>query len=536
MVTAVAVVSSVLIIGCLVLLAVHLARGRSERRFEQALHHVESRLQEISTSVTAAMDHLTEMREKRPTLPLTLDLDALAEALVAEAAGRTGADAAVLRVEGPGQRPVIASFGQGVETEALEGPFRPPDARAFRAATIGWTYPSTEEPEEHVFRSSLAVPVTDGSGGALAVYAKAADAFRSEHATELQALVDEAAVALANARRFGEVEARMFIDPATGVRDRRAYELELERKIAHARRTGRPLSVLLVALARQTGSSTQARSGNGVGEFARLLRRVTRGSDVSCRRGESEFAILLPETPETGATRLTSRLREEARRTFGSAVPSTFTVGLAEWRPDEPGEALEARAAAALARPLAAITTVGSGGRPDLGGTRGAGTDELRSEMLSDRRLDALDALTTAISDVRRLGRPLVLAVLDIDMLEEIAERHGQDVADAVLDDVVEQLDRSVEDGVVHRLGPSEFALVLAGSTVDGAEVLLGAVQSSLDPPRNVGRLTLSAGLTEFEHGDDARAMLDRAERALRQATRVGPGTLVIGHPGSRTS
>jgi len=535
--SAVAVVSGVLIVAALVLLGVRLTRQRSDRRFEGVALGLETKLQEMSVSVAEAIDQIAELRDEGPRLPLTLDLDTLANALVAEAAARTGAEAAVLRVEGPGRRPVVAAFGPGVESEVLDGTFGPPNARAFGAATIGWTYPplDVDGPTELVFRSSLAIPVTEGSAGTLAVYSTAADAFRREHATALQALAEEAGVGLANARRFGEVEARTFVDPATGVPNRRGYELELERKITHARRTGRPLSVMLVALAQHTDSSATERSGNGVGTFARLLTRVTRGSDVPCRRGENEFAILLPETPAKGAGRLTSRLREEVQRTFGGIAQSTFAVGLAEWRRNEPGRELDARAAAALARPLTAVATVQGSGASRLESTPRASTGDLEPDWLSDLRLDALGAITTAISDVRRLGRPLAVAVLAIDELDTIVERDGREVANSVLGEVVEELDRSVEDGVVHRLGPCEFALVLAGSTVGGAEVLLGALHSSLDTPPDVERITFSAGTTQLGPSDDAQGVLGRAERALRQARQVGAGTIVVVLPGSST-
>ena len=62
----------------------------------------------------------------------------------------------------------------------------------------------------------------------------------------MRELLRDAGVALSNARRFAEVEARVNVDPATGVRNRRGYELELGREVARAERSGRPLSVVVV--------------------------------------------------------------------------------------------------------------------------------------------------------------------------------------------------------------------------------------------------------------------------------------------------
>ena len=41
------------------------------------------------------------------------------------------------------------------------------------------------------------------------------------------------------------LESRVLVDPATGVPNRRGYEVELAREVARARRTGRPLSLIL---------------------------------------------------------------------------------------------------------------------------------------------------------------------------------------------------------------------------------------------------------------------------------------------------
>ena len=428
----------------------------------------------------------------------------------------------VLRVEGPGGRPVVASLGPRVDTELLERAFGPPDARPFRAATTDWTYRASDEAEEALFHSALVTPLEPAAGlaGALAVYSTAHGAFEPRHTTALSALLDEAAIGLTNARRFAEVEARTLLDPATGVPNPRGYELELGREVARAHRTGRPLSVVLVGIEGTATSGPVERRGNGVVDVARLLTRVTRKSDISCRRGEREFAILLPETREAGATRLTDRLREEAKRTLGISR-STLTVGFVEWHPDETIEALETRADAALGRPVAALAP------QRLPTTRPA------TGPADDVRRDALASMARQIADAHRLEHSLALVVVDVDGLDEIAERLGREAADSVVAEVATRLDESVPPGSVHRLGPGEFALVLPASSANDAEALLGALHGSLEPPPGVERVTLGAGITELAEGEDAQTVLGRAERALRQAQQVGHGTVVVAVPGA---
>jgi diguanylate cyclase (GGDEF)-like protein len=521
MVTGVVAACAVILACAAILRAYRRARVRSDRRLEAALLEIDGHLKAISTSVAEAIDRFADARSEGPQLFLTLDFDELVDSLVAEAAARTGADAVALRVDGPGGRPIVASLGPDVDTELLERTFGPPDARPFRAATTDWTYAASEEPGEARFHTTLVTPLGPEAGlkGDLTVYSTSPGAFQPQHAAALRALIDEAVVGLTNARRFAEIEARTLLDPATGVPNARGYQLELGREVARAHRTGRPLSVVLVGIEGTATSGPGGSRGNGVADVARLLTRVTRKSDISCRRGEREFAILLPETREAGATMLTSRLQEEAKRTLGVGR-STLAVGFVEWHSDETTEALDARAEAVLGRPVAALA------EQRLAKTRRV------TGPAGDLRRDALESLAREVADAHRLERTLALVVLDVDGLGVIAERLGREAADSVLGEVARHLDESVAAGSVHRLGQGEFALVLSESTAHDAEALLGAVQGSLSPPPGVERVTLCAGITELAEDEDAAAVLARAERALAQAKQVGQGTVVVAVPG----
>ena len=112
MVTGVVAAFAVLGICALALLAVRRSRRESERRLELVLDGIGGHLQAISASVEQAVARVASAPDEHAP-PLTLDFDTLVDELVAEAAVRTGADAVVLRIEGPGGRPVVASFGQG---------------------------------------------------------------------------------------------------------------------------------------------------------------------------------------------------------------------------------------------------------------------------------------------------------------------------------------------------------------------------------------------------------------------------------------
>jgi GGDEF domain-containing protein len=125
-------------------------------------------------------------------------------------------------------------------------------------------------------------------------------------------------------------------------RGRSQYEAELEREVARARRTGRPLSLVLVDVEDPTADRLL--------QFAALLTRLTRVTDTVCRRRRDAFGILLPETPEEGARRFFSRIHEEVARTFTQGRQTTFSTGIVEWRANETGDSLDARARLAVDR------------------------------------------------------------------------------------------------------------------------------------------------------------------------------------------
>lgn len=172
---------------------------------------------------------------------------------------------------------------------------------------------------------------------------------------ELEALsqrLDFAADRAERARTGGVAEDELCLDfpelerdELTGLLNRSGYEADLEREVQIARRTGHPLSLLLLDLR----AAADAEHDQLLRELATLLQRLTRSTDTVFRRGEDELGVLLPETPADGARRFHGRVLDAvAQSPFGRSPPMTFAVGLAEWRANETGASFDARASAAV--------------------------------------------------------------------------------------------------------------------------------------------------------------------------------------------
>jgi diguanylate cyclase (GGDEF)-like protein len=121
-----------------------------------------------------------------------------------------------------------------------------------------------------------------------------------------------------------------YVDPLTGLPNRRAFDADLSREKSRARRHGRVLSVAVLDL--DGLKATNDAHGHDAGDsllrtVALLLRSALRNEDVAYRIGGDEFAVLLPDIDATDETFLCERLT--------SVGAPSVSVGVASSERDE---------------------------------------------------------------------------------------------------------------------------------------------------------------------------------------------------------
>ena len=127
----------------------------------------------------------------------------------------------------------------------------------------------------------------------------------------LAVVVATLALADIQARLAMHLRTAATTDPLTGVANRRAWEAEAARALAHAARTGEPLTIAILDL--DDFKEVNDRLGHSAGddllrELARGWSRRLRTADLLGRYGGDEFVLCLPDTDRSGAEEILERL------------------------------------------------------------------------------------------------------------------------------------------------------------------------------------------------------------------------------------
>lgn len=144
------------------------------------------------------------------------------------------------------------------------------------------------------------------------------------------------------------IEELTLRDTVSGaIRSRHSHQLLVE-EVERSRRYNHSLCLMVVgpdgweSVVRERGRATATELLVQVGE---ILVRCVRNVDMVCRHGESQFALILPETPTDGARIVAERIRQ----TVAGETQLVVRVGIAEFPTDAvTSDALVSEAEAAL--------------------------------------------------------------------------------------------------------------------------------------------------------------------------------------------
>jgi diguanylate cyclase (GGDEF)-like protein len=153
----------------------------------------------------------------------------------------------------------------------------------------------------------------------------------------LRAMADRVGPALANLKLRDALRELALRDGLTGLYNRRYMEDALNREIHRAERSGKPLSVVMIDI--DHFKSFNDKYGHDAGDFvlsalARAIMKNIRPSDMACRYGGEELAVVLPEASLECACERAEQMRLAIRGTnlthLGQTLPApTASFGVA---------------------------------------------------------------------------------------------------------------------------------------------------------------------------------------------------------------
>ncbi len=150
------------------------------------------------------------------------------------------------------------------------------------------------------------------------------------------------AISIRNGQLLEQVRDSSVRDALTGCFNRAYAMKSLASELGRARRSMRPLAVILFDI--DEFKAVNDRYGHLVGDatlaaVGARLGAVLRASDVKCRYGGDEFLIILPDTPAAGAEHVAGALRDDLGRlsipTTSGAIGISVSLGVAAVEPGE---------------------------------------------------------------------------------------------------------------------------------------------------------------------------------------------------------
>ncbi len=137
--------------------------------------------------------------------------------------------------------------------------------------------------------------------------------------------------------------------------------------------------------------------------------------------------------------------------------------------------------------------------------------------------------IKTEIKRNRRYSRDLSLLILDIDFFKEYNDNWGHIEGDRVLKEIgktIKSCMRSMD--TAYRYGGEEFAIILPETGIDEACVVGTRIKDNINDlifepePGEKQSIKISIGATEIVDGEDYKAFIKRADKALYKSKETG--------------
>ena len=357
--------------------------------------------------------------------------------------------------------------------------------------------------------------------------------------------------------RAQQSEART--DSLTKIANRRAFDDVLEKNVASFNIDRKPFSLLIfdVDHFKNSNDTHGHQAGDEVlRQVARTLTETVKSSDVPCRYGGEEFALVMPNTKIDSARITSERVRKAieamAIQFEGKTLRVTASIGVAEIGSGDDSVRTIRRSDDCVyaAKEAGRNQSYWSDGQEclpinSLPSAKGVPTQasppekpstaqKSSSSSSSSSTLDELPTrtvfsgeLTRRIAESHRFGVSLSIMHLQVGDYANLVKEYGDAVGQLLLDSVAQFIRSTLRDmDLLGKLRDGDFVVMLPGSSEKEANMVGGRVQDAISQcVIPIGdkklQLELQLGVTDVYPTDNSESMMARAFQLVEPAKAI---------------
>lgn len=127
-----------------------------------------------------------------------------------------------------------------------------------------------------------------------------------------------------------------------------------------------------------------------------------------------------------------------------------------------------------------------------------------------------------------RYGNPLSVAKFDLDHLDKINKKYGEEVGDRILAGVAAVVTDALRmPDKIGRYDDDEFILVMPQTKIEDAYMISDRLhkliaEQEFEAGDKMTRITTSVGVTEYQQGDDLERLLTRVQQGVDDSRNAG--------------